>query len=734
MLPKKYYSILVPSTQKKGIYNIMFEQAKWISTVRDMGEVCPAFLKSFSAEGVVNAVLNVTAIGIYEASVNGKKISDYVLAPGWTVYRKRLQYQSYDITELLKNENELCIILSKGWYRGRIGWMDPSKIEKTAAVIAEMVLTYGDGTSKYIYSDETWECSESPLRFAEIYDGVVYDANKTFDCEAVKAVDFTKETLIPQEGEIIKEQEILAAKELIVTPKGERVIDFGQEITGYVTFRVNAKKGDRVVISHAEILDRDGNFYNANYRSAKSLIDYTCKDGEQSYKPTHSFFGFRYIRLDSYPNDIDINDFKAIAVYSDIKRTGEINTSNPLLNRWLENVIWSQKDNFLDVPTDCPQRDERLGWTGDAQVFVKTASYNYDVKRFFEKWLADVAADQRDNGIIPYVVPDALGDDACCTAWGDAAVICPWEIYLTYNDKELLEKQFTCMKKWVDYITSDTTTQYAWTGHGHFGDWLALDAEDGDRSGGSDKDLIASAYYANSAGIVCKVGKILGEDVSYYEELRDKIIENYKNTYNDNFKTQTEHALSIVFGLCRNPSAVADKLAAMVREKGCMVTGFVGTPCLQQALTEYGYSDIAWDLMLREEYPSWLYSVKKGATTIWEHLDGIKPDGTLWSDDMNSYNHYSYGAAMGWLYTYAAGIRRIEEYPGFSKVLFAPYPTDRLDYLNASIQTVSGLVCAGWKKNGNGFTYTVTTPVPSVVRIGGKDIEIAAGTYSFDID
>ncbi len=714
----------------------MLEHANWISPIRDFGDPCPVFHKSFSALRVRRATLEITGTGIYEAKLNGLPISDYVLAPGWTSYYARHQVQTYDVTRLVTDYNHLEVTLSPGWFHGDMKVMHKeTPTDHTTAIIGALTLEFTDGSTAVLPTDESWTVSEGPIRFAGIYGGIVYDARvEDAPIEGVRIIDYPKSQLIPQEGEIIKEHEILPVRSVITTPKGEAVLDFGQEITGYLAFRVNAHAGEEILIHHAEVLDRDGNFYTENYRSAKTRIEYTCREGEQYFKPSHTFFGFRYVRLTKWPGEVDPAAFQAIVVHSDLRRTGFLESDNPMLNRWIENVIWSQKDNFLDVPTDCPQRDERLGWTGDAQVFVKAASYNFDVARFFKKWLGDLAVDQKRDGSVPWIVPNISTPNASA-AWGDAATICPWQIYLTYGDTEILERQFDSMKAWVDFITKDTTVPATWTSgkYPHFGDWLGLDAPEGSYKGSSDPTLIASAFYANSTRLVVKAGKVLGKDVAEYEKLLEAILETFHQTYKDRFKTQTEHALALAFGLCQKPEAVAASLAALVEKTGHMTTGFVGTPYLLYGLSRYGRADLAWELMLREDYPSWLFSVKQGATTIWEHIDGIKPDGSFWSADMNSFNHYSFGAAADWLYSEGAGITIMEEFPGFERVRLTPHPTEKLGYLKAKLETRQGLIESGWEKTATGFLYRVTTPVPAILMLQDCETELAPGSYEFEM-
>ncbi len=719
----------------------MLEQAKWIGCGTDMGEVCPEFMRTVEVNGEVKAaVLSITAVGVYEAFLNGTRIGNFVLAPGCTVYRERLQYQDYDVKALLKKENILTVTVGTGWHRGRISEKSMDIHQMPAAVIACLEIIYEDGRTERIATDENWKVRRSRIVFSDFYDGETCDASLP-ECpyDNVKLLEhMDKKRLISQEGEIVCEHERLKPVRYFVTPAGEKVIDFGQNLAGYVEFHVNAHKGDRVVISHGEILDKEGNVYTENYRTAKAKLTYICSEGEQTYKPRLTFYGFRYIRLDEFPGEANLNDFTAIALYSDMKRTGRIACGHKGINRLVENTLWSQRSNFIDIPTDCPQRDERMGWTGDAQVFCKTASYHYHVLKFFRKWLADVRVEQYEDGMICDVVPNYWKMRRGSAAWGDVIAIAPWQMYLTYGDEKVLEENFDAMKKWVDYITRDSAHPYLWTCKSdqkklwgkHYGDWLAQDAPYGSYIGATDVDLVASAFYANSVSLLVKTGRVLSRDMSEYEELHENIVKTFRQTFALN--TQTAHVLALRFGLTEHPEETAAELVRMIRGNGNRLqTGFVGTPYLLHVLSENGYKDTAYDLLLQEEFPSWLYEVNRGATTIWEHWDGVRDDGTIWSKDMNSYNHYAYGCVMDWIYEAAAGIRTMEEYPGFEKVRICPLPDERLGWLKVSLETAHGRIISGWVCQEGGVRYEISTPVDAVVVIDGKEHLVGKGDYIF---
>lgn len=570
-----------------------------------------------------------------------------------------------------------------------------------------------------------------------IYDGDIYDA--TFKAGSARhciCVDLEKDMLIPQEGEKIVEQERMPALQVIKTPAGETVIDFGQNMTGYVEFRIKGTPGSQATISHGETLDRDGNFYNANYRSADAQIKFICDGEEHIYKSALTFFGFRYIRLENWPDEVKKENFTAVVVHSDIRRTGYFECSDETVNKLFKNIIWGQKSNFLDVPTDCPQRNERLGWTGDAQVFVRTASLNFDVERFFKKWLHDLAADQGRDGCVPHVIPNIFDDMGGSSAWSDAAVICPWEIYRTYGDKKILEDQFDSMKAWIDWMRERSENGRR-SGGFHFGDWLGLDSPEGSYKGSTPDDLIATAYYKYSTELFIKAAHALARDVSEYENIPAEAAAAFRREYMENGRvknaTQTGCVLALCFDITDDRAATAAQLNELVKRAGHLETGFVGTPYLLHALSDNGYAETAYDLLLRREYPSWLYPISKGATTVWEHWDGIKPDGTMWSTDMNSFNHYAYGAVADWMYGAAAGINADPDRPGFEHIIFRPVTDRRLDFVKASIDTRRGTVASEWRRENGRIKYIFTVPEGCCASavIGGEKHEVGAGTHEF---
>ncbi len=722
----------------------MLENALFVTNDNPKDDVCPVFRRRFTVKGEVRAAaLTVTARGLYEAYLNGGRVGDFLFAPGFTSYSHRIQVQTYDVTaQLTGDENELLLYNAGGWHYGAIQRGAYENLGERA-VIASLTLTYADGTSETLVTDEGWEWAKTGYLFSDIYHGETFDANIAADgWQPVSIAARGMAALIPQEGEEVREAESCPAVGLIVTPKGEKVIDFGQEVTGYVEFRTVGEKGSRIVLDHAEVLDAEGNFYTENYRKARSRVTYiTDGNRENWYHPHFSFQGFRYIRLTEYPTDeIYVGDFIARAVHSDMKRTGTFVCSDPLVNRLYENVIWGQRGNFLDIPTDCPQRDERLGWTGDAQVFCRTAAYNYDVKRFFEKWLRDLALDQSENGAVPAVVPSLWAPNGAF-AWGDAATVCPWEIYLAYGDKAVLETQFASMKAWVDYLKNKGDGPKEWSSGPQYGDWLGLDAEEGSYHGATDNKLLAAAFLVYASGLLVKAGKALGRDMSEYEALNAHVRSVFRETFvgEDGMltcDTQTAYVCALHFGLAPDKEKYAAHLAEKIHKNGDRLrTGFIGTAYIMDALTDNGYADVAYTLLLQKEFPSWLYCVRKGATTIWEHWDGLKPDGSMWSADMNSFNHYAYGAVASWLYGAAAGIRPDETKPGYELIRIHPIPDPRLDFVEASLETRFGTIRSRWEKAaGKPGVYRAEITVPegaeAELTLGKTRRHVCAGTYS----
>ncbi|MFC0771693.1 family 78 glycoside hydrolase catalytic domain [Terrimonas alba] len=721
-------------------------KAKWIEVgyaEDSINRPAQYFRKQFSAnKKITSAIAFITAHGMYEASINGKRVGDYYLTPGWTSYNKRLQYQVYDITPLLeRGKNAIGIVVGNGWYRGFLAWENSKDIYgKRLGVLAQLHIRYADGSEEIISTDNSWKSSTGGIRYAEIYHGETYDAREekkgwstaTFnDAEwsGVKEQASSHDNLVATYNEPVKKHETFKALKIFTTPKGERVIDFGQNLVGWVMVKGRGKTGDKITLQHAEVLDKAGNFYIENLRVAKATARYILSgNGEENFEPHFTFYGFRYVKVVDYPGEFKPEDFTAVALYSDMKPTGSFTSSHPLINQLQHNIQWGQRGNFLDVPTDCPQRDERLGWTGDAQAFSRTAAFNFGVNNFFAKWLKDVAADQI-NGSVPFVVPNVLGSGSAGSAgWADAATIIPWNMYLAYGDKKILEDQYESMKAWVGFMEKNSTN-FLWNRGFHFGDWLfyrPFDDNDG-RSAVTDKYLIAQCFFAHSAQLLVNAAKVLGksEDVSTYSNLLQKVKDAFLKEYvtgNGRLvsSTQTAYVLALNFDVLPENlrQQAAQRLADNVRNyNNHLTTGFLGTPYLCHVLSRFGYTDIAYKLLLQEDYPSWLYPVKMGATTIWERWDGIKPDGTFQTPTMNSYNHYAYGAIGDWMYRVMVGLDTHEEGVGYKQIKIKPHIGGGFTNASASLKTYYGTLSSGWKVEADKITMDVEIPANTTASI-----------------
>ena len=722
-------------------------KAKWIVpgyTEDSVLRPSPMFRRQFSInKKISSATAYITSHGLYEAHINGKRVGDAYFTPGWTAYKTRLQYQVYDITDMLtKGNNAIGVTLGSGWYRGLIGFTNNMNVYgKDIALLLQIELKYSDGTSETIISDDSWKSATGAIRYAEIYNGETIDAGLDkkgwtlpgYDdagWNPVKTADFPMNTLLATYNEPVRKKETFKPVRIFTTPKGEQVIDFGQNLVGWVKIKVKGKAGDKIVVSHAEVMDKTGNFYTTNLRAAKSQDTYILKGGEEEvFEPHFTWHGFQFIRLEGYPGELKPENFTAVALYSDMQTTGTFSSSNALVNQLQHNIQWGQKGNFIDVPTDCPQRDERLGWTGDAQVFSRTAAFNMNVNDFFSKWLKDVAADQLPNGSVPHVIPNVLGAGASGSAgWTDVANIIPWNMYLAYGDKRILESQYQSMKAWVGYMQSVSKNDL-WNSGSHFGDWLFYrpDDDNSGRAAVTDKNLIAQCFYANSTQLVINVARVLGkeDEAATYEALLKKIKAAFVNEYiTPNGRlvsgTQTAYVLSLNFDMM--PEAIrkqaAERLVANIKDYGNhLTTGFLGTPYLCHVLTRYGYSDMAYTLLLQEKYPSWLYPVKMGATTIWERWDGIKPDGSFQVPSMNSYNHYSYGAIGDWMYRVMVGLDTYEDGPGYKHIKIQPHIGGGFTNASASLDTYYGRLSNSWKLENGNLQMDVEIPANTLATV-----------------
>jgi alpha-L-rhamnosidase len=743
----------LPGKFQVGLLNTSDWIARWVEpgyTEDTVMRPSPLMRKEFViSRKVVKATAFITAHGLYDAYLNGNHIGNACLTPGWTSYNKRLQYQAYDVTSLVRpGANALGVMLGNGWYRGIIGYANNINVYgKDIALLCQVNIEYADGTKEIIVSDATWRSSTGPVRYSEIYNGEIYDAGlekpgwtlpgyNDSEWFAVRVADHPMNVLVSTQNEPVRRHEEFVPVKIFKTPEGDQVIDFGQNLVGRVRMRVTGKAGDKVVLSHAEVLDKTGNFYTENLRAAKAQDTYILKGGsEEVYEPHFTWHGFRYLKIEGYPGEIRPENFTAVALYSDMKPTGTFITSDPLINQLQHNIQWGQKGNFLDVPTDCPQRDERLGWTGDAQAFSRTAAFNMNVDAFFTKWLKDLEADQVD-GRVPFVIPNVLGQGSVnSTGWADVATIVPWNMYLVYGDRRLIEQQYGSMKAYVESIRRVTKNDL-WNSGFHFGDWLFYRPDD-DNSGMAavtDKYLIAQCFYANSVQLLINAAGVLGktDDVAAYSKLLKRIKEAFMNEYvTPNGRlvsgTQTAYVLALNFDVLPENlrEQAAARLAENVRSYGHLTTGFLGTPYLCHVLSRFGYTDLAYTLLLRKKYPSWLYPVTMGATTIWERWDGQKPDSTFQNPGMNSFNHYAYGAIGDWMYRVMAGLDTYEESPGYKHSRIKPHIGGGFANVSATLETYYGRLSCSWQIDSTNLTMEVEIPAntTSTVFVPAKDVE-----------
>jgi len=708
---------------------------------------------------IASARLYVTSLGLNEVEVNGRRVGDAYLRPGWTAYGSRLQYDTYDVTALVRSGvNVIGATLGDGWFRGRLGWDGKRNLYgNSLALRAQLVVRYSDGTSQTIGTDSTWKASTGPILLSDIYDGETYDArlektgwsSPSYDdasWRGVRTMDGVKMALVAPVGPPVRRMREITPVKVIRTPAGETVVDFGQNMVGWVRLRARGPAGTVIRMRHAESLDKAGNFYVTNLRGARQTVTYTMKGGGvETFEPHFTFQGFRYVAVEGYPGTPDSTSLTGIVAYSDMAPTGTFESSNALVNRLQQNIVWGQRGNFVDVPTDCPQRDERLGWTGDAQVFAPTAAFNMDVSGFFAKWLGDVAADQLPNGAVPFVVPNVLAKmgpgAAGSTGWADVATIAPWTMFRAYGDTSFLVRQYPSMRAWVEYGRAQAGETYIWSKGFHFGDWLAFATTDPDYPGATtEKDLIATAYLAHSADIVSRAAEVLGkrEDAARYRAL----FENVRAAFQHEFltqsgritsSTQTAYVMALDFDLVPDSlrAKAAGHLADDVKRMGHLTTGFLGTPALTRMLSDNGYLKEAYGLLLREEYPSWLYEVKQGATTVWERWDGLRPDSSFQDAGMNSLNHYAYGAVGDWLYRTVAGLNDDPAEPGYRHVIVRPRPGPGFNFAKATLMTPYGVASSGWRIENGRLTVTVRVPPnahATVVLPGARLESVREGT------
>ncbi len=683
---------------------------QWISCDSEEKRL-PIFEKAIQPrEGLQEARLYICGLGLYEAFYNGERIGEEYFTPGSNDYDRWLQVQTYDLTESFRQAGTLSVLIGNGWYKGRFGFLareEKGYYGEDFKLIAEIHLTYEGGRTEVIGTDESWIVRRSKISYSTIYDGEHRDDTlPEMPPERAVLTEAPRGALTDRMSTPVTIHERLKPVELIITPKGEKVLDLGQEVTGIFSLELDLPRGTKVHIQTGEIL-QEGCFYNENLRSAKSEYFFTSGGGKVSLIPHFTFFGFRYVKIENVEN-LKAEDFTALCLYSQIPERGAMKTGHALVNQLLSNVRWGLKDNFLDVPTDCPQRDERMGWTGDAQVFSPTACFLQDPWAFYAKYLYDCWQEQQDlEGKVPDVVP-SVGVHSSAAVWGDMACIIPWNLYQFYGDKSILVDQYESMKAWVDYIRRVDGDDYSWREVFHYGDWLALDNMNGSAEavmGATDEGFIASIYYAQSAEIVSKVAAILGreEDRENYKKLSEKQFQAVKDEYYSKsgrccVKTQTALILTLKYGLSENVDLTIRQLRKLFSDSDHKLrTGFVGTPLLLNVLSDIGMEDLAFELLLNEDYPGWLHEIKLGATTVWERWNSLLDDGTVSGISMNSMNHYAYGSIVEWMFRHIAGFAVSEEDPGCRHLRISPSLNFELREQESVYDSAAGEYRSSWK-------------------------------------
>lgn len=730
--------------------------AEWIANP-DKNIQNTLFKRCFKLDqAIANARLYMTGLGLYEARLNHAQVGDEFLAPGVTAYDQRVQVQTYDVTDQLQiGENELLVGTADGWYKGNYGF-DGGKDNiygDQHRVIAELDVTYADGTTTQINTDGQWLTTAGPVTKSSIYYGEDFDA--TWEPAAWQPVTVLttadKAVLKDRLSLPLKAEKKLPVKEVIHTPAGETVLDFGQNQAGWMEFYCDEPKGTKITLEAGEILQQ-GNFYRGNLREARAAFTYIA-DGEAKWvRPHFTYFGYRYLRVSGNTKPVKADHYRAVVIYSAMPATGNIETDNPKVNRLFANVQWGQRSNFFDVPTDCPQRDERLGWTGDADIFSNTAALNMNVFAFFKKYARDMAIEQANHdGMLTMYAPAMGVDDGGAAVWGDAATFIPWNMYQDYGDLAIVKQNYAAMKAWVDWITKVTKTPGLWTGTFQFGDWIALDGENPALpTGKTDENFIASVYYYASAKIVAQAAALLGQaaDARNYADLADQIKQNIQHEFitatgRVAVDTQTAYALVLYFGLVSDdlkPRVTADLVNRLKKDHDHLKTGFVGTPFINQVLSANGEHKLAAKIFLQEDFPSWLYAVNMGATTVWERWNSVREDGSMNPEGMNSLNHYSIGAIMEWAYKYVLGLR--DHTPGYQEFTFAPEFDYRLKHVRGHFQSSYGDIKISYQIETNadhliklyltlpfGTTAHVKLPRSTQGPVTVNDQTLANGTF-----
>ena len=704
-------------------------------------EPCPYFRREFTLErGWGRAVLYVTALGVYQVEINGRRVGDEELAPGWTSYRRRLRFASHDVTGLLRaGDNAIGAIVGDGWARGRLGFGGArNHYTERPALLAQLEVTLADGTIRTVRTDSEWRSGSGPLRGSDLYDGETYDARLAMDgwsqpgyaargWRPVEVIDHDLATLTPAAGPPVRALQEVAPAAIWRAPSGETLVDFGQNLVGRVRIRLAAAAGTEVTIRHAEVLE-GGELGVRPLRSAKATDRYLAAGrGTEVWEPRFTFHGFRYAGVSGWPGELQAEQITAVVLHSAMLRTGWFECSEPNVNRLHENIVWSMRGNFLDLPTDCPQRDERLGWTGDIQVFAATATLLYDTAAVLSSWLTDLAAEQEPDGNVPFVIPAVLPSSFTAAGWGDAATVVPMTLWRRYGDRELLRRQYPSMKAWVEHVKGVCDDRRVWRDGFQFGDWVdpkAPPEAPGDAQ--TDSSLVGTAWFARSAQVLAEAAEALGEhsDAAAWRRLAGEVAAGFRAEFvapngrvvND---SQTAHLLALAFDLvtAEQRPATARRLRTLIEKEGHRLsTGFLGTPWLCEVLTRIGDDDLAYRLLLQTELPSWLYPITMGATTIWERWDAMLPDGAINPGEMTSFNHYAYGAVGAWLYERVAGLRQHDAAPGWRRFVVEPHPGGGLRQAKAVVETPYGRAESSWRiadRGGAPATFTLRAAVPA---------------------
>lgn len=744
--------------------------ASMITPYADLGSA-PLFRKEVeldSGHGAVeSAVLHVSSLGVFEAAIDGTPVGDDVLSPGWSSYEWRLRYRSYDVAELLQERSVLTVVVGNGWYRGRLAFAGMRELYgDKLGLIAQLEIGFADGHTQVVGTDESWTAGSSDVLADDLYDGQTIDATRRRDdwytlstgegfwdpwALNARALEFDTGLLAPYVGPPVTRHEVLKPVKVWTSPSGRTLVDFGQNLVGWLRFTVRGPRGSEIRIRHAEVLE-DGELGVRPLRDAQATDRFILSGSEDSFEPTLTFHGFRYAEISGWPDEVTEESVEAVVVHSELRRTGHFECSEPLLNQLHQNIVWGTKGNFLDLPTDCPQRNERLGWTGDIAAFAPSAAFLFDVRDFLSDWLIDLGLEQvHHDGMVPFVIPDVLKRlptpppfpvPESTAVWSDAAVWVPWTLYQAYGDRTVLERQFDSMTAHVRRVAGLTSANGLWDTGFQFGDWLDPDASPHEPwNAKADNGVVATACLYRSARIVAETAALLGSPAAEFEALADRTREAFNEHYVSDDGTvvsdcTTVYTLAIVFGLLdeQTEQLAGKRLAELVAASGYTIsTGFAGTPFITDALTRTGNLEAAYRLLLQRECPSWLYPVTMGATTVWERWDSMLPDGSINPGEMTSFNHYALGAVADWVHRVVGGIAPLS--PGYERVLVAPRPGGDLTWAKTSLDTPHGTVRVDWRIEDGGLRVEASLPegVTGVLSLEGReDVAIGPGVHTVE--